>query len=59
MRELVLTAPQMVAGLPRPNCKEVRRRALAKAGTELVEGRTLAADLLDPLRELQENLLSH
>ena len=59
MRELVLTAPQMAAGSARPNCKEVRRRALAKAGTELVEGRTLAADLLDPLRELQENLLSH
>jgi hypothetical protein len=48
----------MAASSPRPNFKEVRRRALAKAGTELVEGPTLADDFLDPLQELQEESLS-
>jgi hypothetical protein len=42
----------MAAGWPPPPLQEQQRRALAKAGTKRVEGRTLSPDLLHPLREL-------
>jgi hypothetical protein len=38
--------------------QEAYPRALAKAGTELVEGRTLAPEMTDPSQELEEYALS-
>ena len=58
MRERVTISRKMAVDRPRPNYEEVRCRTLAKAGTELVEGRTLVGDLPDPPQELQETTLS-